>query len=79
MTSAKKTGALFVVEDCVRQGSLAQEIFTGIASDGLQIACAARSLGDGFVTHGCREELLHECGLDGKSLADWIAEETQHG
>ena len=79
VTSAKKTGALFVVEDCVRQGSLAQEIFTGIASDGLQIACAARSLGDGFVTHGCREELLHECGLDGKSLADWIAEETQHG
>ena len=72
--SAKKTGAVFVVEDCARQGSLSQEIFTALAERGMNVRCASRNLGDGFVTHGSREELLHERGLDGQSLADWITE-----
>ena len=72
--SAKKTGAVFVVEDCARQGSLSQEIFTALAERGMNVRCASRNLGDGFVTHGSREELLRERGLDGQSLADWITE-----
>ena len=77
--SAEKTGAVFVAEDCARQGSLAQELFSILASDGLHVKCAARSLGDSFVTHGSRDELLLERGLDAQSLADWITEVLADG
>ncbi len=77
--SVKKTGALFVAEDCARQGSLSQELFSALASCGLSVRCAARNLGDGFITHGSRDELLRTCGLDGSSLAAWITEVMRSG
>ena len=77
--SAKKTGAVFVIEDCARQGSLSQELFSALASDGFDGKCAARNLGDGFVSHGSRDELLRERGLDAHSLADWITEVLANG
>ena len=78
-TSAGKTGAVFVIEDCARQGSLSQELFSALASEGYKVTCAARNLGDSFVTHGCRDELLRERGLDAQSLADWITEVLANG
>ncbi len=77
--SAKKTGAVFVAEDCARQGSLSQELLGTLVSDGLYVKCAARNLGDSFVTHGSRDELLRERGLDAQSLADWIMGVLQDG
>ena len=77
--SAKKTGAVFVIEDCARQGSLSQELFSALASDGFDGKCAARNLGDAFVAHGSRDELLRERGLDAHSLADWITEVLANG
>ena len=77
--SASKTGSVFVVEDCARQGSLAQEMFSALAADGHSVKCSARNLGDSFVTHGSRDELLHERGLDAQSLADWITEVMADG
>ena len=77
--SAKKTGAVFVIEDCARQGSLSQELFSALASDGFDGKCAARNLGDVFVSHGSRDELLRERGLDAHSLADWITEVLANG
>ena len=77
--SAKKTGAVFLAEDCARQGSLSQEVFSALAAAGISVKCAARNLGDSFVTHGCRAELLRERGLDGQSLAEWIAEVLRDG
>ncbi|MBE7007014.1 MAG: 1-deoxy-D-xylulose-5-phosphate synthase [Ruminococcaceae bacterium] len=77
--SAKKTGAVFVIEDCARQGSLSQELFSALASGGFDGKCAARNLGDVFVSHGSRDELLRERGLDAHSLADWITEVLANG
>ena len=77
--SAKKTGAVFVIEDCARQGSLSQELFSALASDGFDGKCAARNLGDAFVAHGSRDELLRERGLDAHSLTDWITEVLANG
>ena len=77
--SADRTGAVFVVEDCARQGSLSQEIFSALAAGGKDVKCAARNLGDGFVTHGSRDELLRDRGLDAQSLADWMTEVLDNG
>lgn len=76
--SAQKTGAVFVVEDCARQGCLAQEIFSALAAEQIHVKCVARNLGDRFITHGSRQELFRDCGLDGQSLADWITEAMEH-
>ena len=77
--SVKRTGALFVVEDCARQGCLAQEIISTLVSGGLKVKCASKNLGDTFVTHGSRDELLRERGLDGHSIAGWITEVLENG
>ena len=78
IASANRTGKLFVVEDCANRGSLAQEIFSNLALSGADVRCFARNLGDRFIPHGSMRELYRACGLDGESLAAWIAEETDH-
>ena len=76
--SVRRTGALFVVEDCANRGCLAQEIFSDLAQEGVNVRCFARNLGDRFIPHGCVNDLYRACGIDGESLASWIAEETAH-
>ncbi len=72
--SARRTGKLFVVEDCANQGCMAREIFSNLAQEGERVFCCARNLGDRFIPHGSVQDLYRACGLDGQSLADWIRE-----
>lgn len=78
LASAGKTGRLYVVEDCANTGCAAQEIFSAAAMSGLNIQYDCRNLGSGFISHGSVEELYRAVGLDGESLARWMAE-AQNG
>ena len=78
-SSVRRTGRLFVVEDCANRGCLAQEIFSDLAQTGGNVRCFARNLGDRFIPHGSVQDLYRACGLDGDSLADWITEALAHG
>ena len=77
--SVSRTGALFVAEDCANRGCLAQEIFSDLAQAGINVRCFARNLGDRFIPHGSMADLYRACGIDGQSLAAWIAEALGHG
>ena len=77
--SARRTGVLFVAEDCANRGCLAQEIFSVLAQEGASIRCHARNLGDRFIPHGSVQDLYRACGIDASGLAGWIAEEWNHG
>ena len=79
LSSVKKTGALFVVEDCMESGCLAQEIFANILQKGLSVRCASRNFGNRFVSHGSCAELFRTSGLDGQSLSLWIRETLANG
>ncbi len=79
LASVKKSGALFVVEDCVDSGCVAQEIFAKILQQGLSVRCACRNLGNRFVSHGKNAELYRASGLDGQSLSLWITETLANG
>ena len=76
--SAKKTGWLFVVEDCAEQGCVAQEIISTLAAQNLNMRYHSRNLGSSFIPHGSIPELYRAVGLDGESLARWITE-AYHG
>ena len=78
-SSVRRTGGLFVVEDCADQCCLAREIFSDLAQAGSNVRCFARNLGDRFIPHGSVQDLYRACGLDGASLADWITEALGHG
>ncbi len=79
LASVKKTGALFIVEDCVNSGCVAQEIFANIMQQSLSVRCACRNLGNHFVSHGSCAELYRASGLDGQSLSLWITETLANG
>ena len=77
--SVCRTGAVFVAEDCANRGSVAQEIFASLAQAGSGARCFTRNLGDRFIPHGSMADLYRACGIDGQSLAAWIAEALGHG
>ena len=79
LASVRRTGNLFVAEDCADRGCLAREIFSDLALDGTEVRCFARNLGNRFIPHGSMEDLYRACGLDGQSLASWIEEALRHG
>ncbi len=79
LKSVKKTGALFVAEDCADQSCIAQEIFSHLAAQGVSIRYACRNFGNRFIPHGSTHQLFQDSGLDGESLSQWIMEALSHG
>jgi len=77
--SVKKTGNLFVAEDCANQGCVAREIFSGVAAQGILAHCDCRNFGNRFIPHGSTSQLFRDSGLDGESLSKWIMEAMSHG
>ena len=73
--SARKTGRIFVLEECFSGGCLGQEIFSRLAEEGnLPGTCRLINLGSQFVTHGKVSQLRSACGIDGESVYQTIKE-----
>ena len=79
LESARKTGALFIAEDCAEQGCVAQEISSCLAAQNVNIRFAYRNFGNRFIPHGSTQQLFRDAGLDGTSLSQWIMEAMSHG
>ena len=68
--SVRKTGRLLVLEECVANGCLGQEIVSGMSQRGtLPERVKLLNLGGEFVTHGTVPQLHEKMGIDGKSVA----------
>ena len=69
--SCEKTGRLIVLEECVSNGCVGQEILSNLMERGVSLQNTRLiNLGNGFVTHGSVPELYRSLGIDGKSVAD---------
>lgn len=79
LKSVKKTGRLFVAEDCAEQCCVAHEIFSRLAVQGISIQYDCRNFGNRFIPHGCTHQLFLDNGMDGESLNRWIMEALSHG
>lgn len=78
LESVKKTGALFVAEDCADQGCVAREILSRIVVQGIPIRYGCRNFGNRFISHGSTHQLFRDAGLDGESLSRWVMEALSH-
>lgn len=73
--SVKKTGRLYVLEECVSGGCVGEEIASLLVRAGQSPRkLILRNLGDGYVTHGSIQKLREEYGLDAESVAAEIME-----
>ena len=77
LSSAQKTGKLFLVEECSQTGCVAQEVMAAVKDTA--VLCRCRNLGNRFLTHGSLSQLYRMAGLDGDSLTQWILEAVRHG
>ena len=74
LVSVRKTGRLFVAEEVVNAGCVADELFAALAAAGIPAVCGKRNLGDEYVTHGAVGKLYEACGLDCAGLMKGITE-----
>lgn len=69
LDSARKTGRVLVVEECVQQGGIGQQAAAQLALAGLQMKkLLLLNVGEGFVTHGSVQQLRELCGLDAEGI-----------
>ena len=74
LDSVRKTGRLFVAEEAVDAGCVANELFAALSMAGISAVCGKRNLGNQYVTHGAVKKLYEACGLDGSGLLKGIME-----
>ena len=72
--SAKKTGHIVVVEECVRNGAVGEAVAAKFAEDKINANAMLINLGDEFVPHGTPDELREVYSLDAKSIAEKVAD-----
>lgn len=69
LDSARTTGRVLVVEECVRQGGVGQQLAAQLALAGIQTKkLLLLNVGGGFVTHGSVGQLRGLCGLDAEGI-----------
>lgn len=68
---------VFIIEENVPSGSLAQDVAMACIAQGLPQPAGCLCIGDRFVTHGSVSELLGECGLMPKQIAQRVLEHMQ--
>ncbi len=78
LASVRKTGRLFVAEEVVDAGCVANDLFAAVESAGIRAAVGKRNLGDRYVTHGAVQKLYEACGLDAPGLLAGIREVLSH-
>lgn len=75
---AEKTKMFITVEENVRAGGFGSAVTEMLADQGYEGKIVNLGLGDSYVTHGPRQELLEICKLDAQSIADVIADAVEH-
>lgn len=69
LASLRKTGRLIAAEDVCAPGSVGEQIAAAAAENGILLKeIDLINLGEGIVTHGTVEELLHDYGLDAEGI-----------
>ena len=78
--SVQKTGRLFVAEEVVDAGCVANELFAALSLRGLPCRVGKANLGDAYTTHGKTDLLRKKTGLDCdgllKSIREVLRDET---
>ncbi len=69
---------VFVVEDCIHEGSMGQAFAAHIATQQAPIAVHLCNVGQRFLAHGTVPQVQQRCGLDAQSLAERVAEATMN-
>ncbi len=72
--SVKRTGALVVAEDCVKNGSVGVTIAAALAEAGVDAETRLINLGNRFIPHGSVRRLMQEYHIDAAAIADAIGE-----
>ena len=72
--SVKRTGALVVAEDCVKNGSVGVAIAAALAEAGVDAETRLINLGNRFIPHGSVRRLMQEYHIDAAAIADAIGE-----
>ena len=70
LASLRKTGRLLVAEEVCAPGSVGEQLAAAAAESRIALkGIRLLNLGNGIVTHGAVQELLHDYGLDGEGIA----------
>ena len=70
LNSLRKTGRLLVAEEVCAPGSVGEQLAASAAENAITLkGIRLLNLGDGIVSHGTVQELLHDYGLDGEGIA----------
>ncbi len=72
--SVQKTGRLFVVEEVVDAGCVANDLFSALSLQGVHSVVGKKNLGGAYVPHGNVERLREAAGLDCGGLYQSIQE-----
>ncbi len=72
--SVRKTGRLFVAEECVDAGCVANELFSALTLRGVPFRAGKANLGDRYTQHGAVSALRAAAGLDCDGLLRAIRE-----
>jgi 1-deoxy-D-xylulose-5-phosphate synthase len=75
LASVQKTKKLLVAEEVSNHGCVADEIFAALCERGVFVSMKKINLGDGYVCHGTRKELLLACGLDAECIERLVLED----
>lgn len=78
LESVRKTGRLFVAEETVDAGCLANQLFARLEQEGIAAAVGKRNFGDSYVTHGAVSKLYEATGMDCAGLLAGIREVLDH-
>lgn len=77
VAEARRTGAVFTVEENVLQGGFGSAVLELFCEASLTVPVTRIGLPDRFVEQGSQEELRALCGIDAKGIADKIKDSLQ--
>ena len=75
LNCCKQTKRLYVIEEVSNHGCIADCIFASVAESQTAVLMKKRNLGDGYVSHGTRKELLRQLKLDADGICTLILED----
>jgi len=66
--------AVYFVEEGIKAGGIAEQIAALLLEKGYKEKFRIRAIDNTFIAQGKDTECIRQCGFDGRSLADWIAD-----
>ena len=74
MNQLVKNAPVIVVEETAANSGISEALAYELHRRDSSVCVYGRNLGDSFVTHGAKKELLKDCGLDADSISRYAAE-----